>query len=77
MKRRFDKAVSNEFRENSSHENINEAIKLAMNMKVLDILEPTGKTIGELAEIVSRLQNADLLEVIDIELFSSKLHSYS
>ena len=42
MKRRFDKAVSNEFRENSSHENINEAIKLAMNMKVLDILEPTG-----------------------------------
>lgn len=77
MKRRFDKAVSNEFRENSSHENINEAIKLAMNMKVLDILEPTGKTIGELAEIVSRLQNADSLEVIDIELFSSKLHSYS
>ena len=48
-----------------------------MNMKVLDILEPTGKTIGELAEIVSRLQNADSLEVIDIELFSSKLHSYS
>ena len=77
MKRRFDKAVSNEFRENSSYENINEAIKLAMNMKVLDILEPTGKTIGELAEIVSRLQNADSLEVIDIELFSSKLHSYS
>ena len=77
MKRRFDREVSNEFRENSSHENINEAIKLAMNMKVLDILEPTGKTIGELAEIVSRLQNADSLEVIDIELFSSKLHSYS
>ena len=77
MKRRFDRSVSNEFRENSSHENINEAIKLAMNMKVLDILEPTGKTIGELAEIVSRLQNADSLEVIDIELFSSKLHSYS
>ncbi len=77
MKRRLDRAISNEFKENSSHENINEAIKLAMNMKVLDILEPTGKTIGELAEIVSRLQNADSLEVIDIELFSSKLHSYS
>tara|TARA_R110001583_G_scaffold86509_2_gene225949 strand:- start:12732 stop:12965 length:234 start_codon:yes stop_codon:yes gene_type:complete len=77
MKRRLDRAISNEFKENSSHENINEAIKLAMNMKVIDILEPTGKTIGELAEIVSRLQNADSLEVIDIELFSSKLHSYS
>lgn len=69
--------MSNEFKENSSHENINGAIKLAMNMKVIDILEPTSKTIGELAEIVSRLQNADSLEVIDIELFSSKLHSYS
>jgi|TARA_R110002020_G_scaffold35259_4_gene106608 hypothetical protein len=77
MKRRLDRAISNEFKENSSHENINGAIKLAMNMKVIDILEPTGKTIGELAEIVSRLQNADSLEVIDIELFSSKLHSYS
>jgi len=77
MKRRFDRAMSDEFRESSSHENINEAIKLAINMKILDILQPTSKTIGELAEIVSRLQNADCLEVIDIELFTSKLHSYS
>ena len=77
MKRRLDRAISNEFKENSSHENINGAIKLAMDMKVIDILEPTGKTIGELAEIVSRLQNADSLEVIDIEVFTSKLHSYS
>ena len=73
MKRRFDKAVSNEFRENSSHENINEAIKLAMNMKVLDILEPTGKTIGELAEIVSRLQNADELEILDTPEYTGNL----
>ena len=77
MKRRLDRAIFNEFKENSSHENINGAIKLAMDMKIIDILEPTSKTIGELAEIVSRLQNADSLEVIDIELFSSKLHSYS
>ena len=69
--------MSDEFRESSSHENINEAIKLAINMKILDILQPTSKTIGELAEIVSRLQNADCLEGIDIELFTSKLHSYS
>jgi len=48
-----------------------------MKMKVIDILEPTSKTIGELAEIVSRLQNADCLEVIDIEVFTSKLNSYS
>ena len=46
-------------------------------MKILDILEPTSKTIGELAEIVSRLQNADTLENVDMEVFTSKLNSYS
>ena len=77
QKTRFDNALNNNFMEESSHININEAIKLAMKMKVIDILEPTSKTIGELAEIISRLQNADCLEVIDIEVFTSKLHSYS
>ena len=76
-KTRFNNALNNNFMEESSHININKAIKLAMKMKVIDILEPTSKTIGELAEIVSRLQNADWLEVIDIEVFTSKLHSYS
>ena len=77
MKTRFEKALGNEYREESSINNINEAIKLAYNLKIVDILEPNSKVIGELAEIVSRLQNADSLEVIDIELFTSKLNSYS
>ena len=77
QKTRFDNALNNNFMEESSHININEAIKLAMKIKIIDILEPTSKTIGELAEIVSRLQNADSLEIIDIEVFTSKLHSYS
>tara|TARA_R100001082_G_C4324474_1_gene142671 strand:+ start:149 stop:382 length:234 start_codon:yes stop_codon:yes gene_type:complete len=77
MKTRFEKALGNEYREESSINNINEAIKLAYNLKIVDILEPNSKVVGELAEIVSRLQNADSLEVIDIELFTSKLNSYS
>ena len=77
MKTRFDRALSEEYSEESTLVNINKAIELAYNLKILDILEPTSKTIGELAEIVSRLQNADTLEMIDIELFTSKLNSYS
>ena len=77
MKTRFDKALNNVYSESSTMQNINKSIELANNMKIVDILEPTSKTIGEIAEIINRLQNADSLEVIDIELFSSKLHSYS
>tara|TARA_R100000458_G_scaffold26541_1_gene24055 strand:- start:304 stop:537 length:234 start_codon:yes stop_codon:yes gene_type:complete len=77
MKTKFDRALSEEYSEESTLVNINKAIELAYNLKILDILEPTSKTIGELAEIVSRLQNADTLEIIDIELFTSKLNSYS
>ena len=77
MKTRLTKAMNNAFNKDSSIENINKSIELANNMQIIDILEPTSKTIGEVAEIISRLQNADSLETVDIELFSSKLHSYS
>ena len=77
MKTRFDKALNNVYSESSTIQNINKSIELANNMQIIDILEPTSKTIGEIAEIISRLQNADSLETVDIELFSSKLHSYS
>ena len=73
----FDKALNNVYSESSTIQNINKSIELANNMQIIDILEPTSKTIGEVAEIISRLQNADSLETVDIELFSSKLHSYS
>ena len=77
MKTWFDRALSEEYSEESTLTNINKAIELAYNMKILDILEPTSKTIGELAEIVSRLQNADTLENVDMDIFTSKLNSYS
>ena len=73
MKTRFDKALNNVYSESSTIQNINKSIELANNMQIIDILEPTSKTIGEIAEIISRLQNADSLETVDIELFSSKL----
>jgi hypothetical protein len=77
MKTRFDKALNNVYSESSTIQNINKSIELANNMQIIDILEPTSKTIGEVAETPFQLQNADSLETVDIELFSSKLHSYS
>jgi len=73
LERRFDKAVNNKFSKESTINNINSSIELAQEIKILDILDPTSKTIGEIAEIISRLQNSNTLESVDIQAFSNDL----
>tara|TARA_R100001082_G_scaffold96022_1_gene63430 strand:- start:643 stop:876 length:234 start_codon:yes stop_codon:yes gene_type:complete len=77
MKTRFDKALENAYSEESSHENINKSIQLAKNLKILDVIDPSSKIIGELAEMVSRLKNAEKLEIVDISDFTTSINSYS
>jgi hypothetical protein len=77
MKTRFDKALENVYSEESSHENINKSIQLAKNLKILDVIDPSSKIIGELAEMVSRLKNAEKLEIVDISDFTTSINSYS
>jgi hypothetical protein len=73
LQRRFDKAISNVFSKESTINNINSSIELAQEIKILDILDPTSKTIGEIAEIISRLKNSNTLESVDIQAFSNDL----
>tara|TARA_B100000519_G_C14191904_1_gene413535 strand:- start:664 stop:897 length:234 start_codon:yes stop_codon:yes gene_type:complete len=73
MKRRLDKALGNDFSSESSINNINSAITLAKSMKVYDVVDPSGKIMGEIAEIVSRLQNAEELESVDMNDFAGSL----
>jgi predicted membrane chloride channel (bestrophin family) len=73
MKRRLDKALGNDFSKESSIDNINSAITLAKSMKVYDVVNPSGKIMGEVAEIVNRLQNAEELESVDMSNFGSNL----
>ena len=77
MKTRFDKALENVYSEESSHENINKSRQLAKNLKILDVIDPSSKIIGELAEMVSRLKNAEKLEIVDISDFTTSINSYS
>jgi hypothetical protein len=42
-------------------------------MKVYDVVDPSGKIMGEIAEIVNRLQNAEELESVDMSNFGSNL----
>jgi len=62
---RMEKALDNSWREETSFKNINEAIKLARNISITDTIDPNTKIRYDLAEIVSRLQNADELEILD------------
>ena len=73
MKRRLDKALGNDFSKESSIDNINSAITIAKSMKVYDVVDPSGKIMGEIAEMVSRLQNAEELESVDMNDFTGSL----
>ena len=77
MKTRLDKAMNNEWSDDSNYDNINKSIELAKNINIIDIIDPTSKIRHDLAEIVSRLKNAENLEIIDIQDFTGNIHSYS
>ena len=77
MKTRLDKAMNNEFSEDSSIENINKSIELAKNIKIVDIIDASSKTRHDLAEIVTRLQNADALEILDFEEYAGNMYPCS
>ena len=65
MKTRLQKALDNDYSEDTIYDNINKSIELAHGIDVYDIIDPTGRTLHTLAEIVGRLQNADTLEIMD------------
>jgi PII-like signaling protein len=65
MKTRFDKALKDEWSDENSIDNINKAIELSKDIPIIDIIDPSSKIRHDLAEIVSRLKNADTLEMMN------------
>tara|TARA_R100000781_G_scaffold72878_1_gene45546 strand:- start:2567 stop:2818 length:252 start_codon:yes stop_codon:yes gene_type:complete len=76
-KTRMEKALDNSWREETSFKNINEAIKLAKNISITDTIDPNTKIRYDLAEIVSRLQNADELEIVDMDEYTGNFYPCS
>ena len=64
-KTRLEKAMSNDFAQENSFNNIDNAIELAKELKIYDVVDPNGKTIHKIAEIINRLQNAEF-EILDV-----------
>lgn len=61
------KAIDGDINVESTFENLNKCFNLARNIKLTDIIDPNSKQIGELAELVYRLQNCPDFEIINIE----------
>ena len=76
-KTRMEKALDNSWREETSFKNINEAIKLAKNISITDTIDPNTKIRYDLAEIVSRLQNADELEIVNMDEYTGNFYPCS
>ena len=64
-KTRLEKAMSNDFAKENPFDNIDQAIELSRQLKIYDLVDPNGKTIHKIAEIINRLQNAEF-EILDM-----------
>ncbi len=65
MKTKLQQAMNNEFCKEQPFENIDESIRLAKEIKIYDLIDANGRTINKVAEIINRLQNAEI-EVLNI-----------
>ena len=52
---------------NNDFEAINRAIQQAKEIKIVDLVNMDGKTMGEVAEVIALLKNCDQLEIIGFE----------
>ena len=67
MKTKFQKAMHNEIEINNDFEAINRAIQQAKEIKIVDLVNMNGKTMGEVAEVIALLKNCNQLEIIGFE----------
>ena len=59
------KALNDEFEVVSSFKSLNKCIELAKDMKLTELINPSSKITGDLAELIYRLQNLEEFEVLD------------
>jgi hypothetical protein len=65
------KAVNGEIDVDNVFENLNNCFQLAKDLKITDLIDPSSKQLGEVAELVYRLQNCPELEIIDDKGFEA------
>ena len=64
MKTKFVQAMKCEIDYGSDYNNINKAILKARKIPIIDLVDMSGKTMGEVAEILAILKNCNQIELI-------------
>ena len=67
MKNKFHKALQNEVDASNDFISINKAIQQARDINIVDLIDMSGRTMGEVAEILALLKNCSQLEIIEFE----------
>ena len=67
MKNKFHKALENEVDASNDFISINKAIQQARDINIIDLIDMSGRTMGEVAEILALLKNCNQLEIIEFE----------
>lgn len=64
MKNKFMKALDNDFDNINDFISINSAIKKSKQIKIIDLVDMSSRTMGQVAEVLALLKNCDNLEII-------------
>ncbi len=67
MKTKFMKAVHNEVETGNDFVLINKAIKQSKDINIVDLIDMSGKPLGEVAEIIALLKNCNNIEIKEFE----------
>lgn len=63
--------MSGDFNTENVFENLNRCLQLAKKVKISDLINPTSKQIGEVAELLYRLQHCPHFEILNNEGFEA------
>ena len=68
----YEKALSNDFKIDNIVDNLNRCRQISSELKLIDVIDPSSKKIGLLAELLYRIQKMPDLELLDFNMFIDK-----
>jgi len=68
---KMEKILGGKIEVDSTFDNLNKCFEIARNLKITDIIKPSNEQIGEIAELLYRLQQCPDFEILDYEGFEA------
>jgi len=62
---KFMKAIKGDYELVGTFQSLNKCIKLADKIQLTELIQPSSKITGDLAELIYRLKNLDQFEILD------------